>query len=86
MEVAIWDTYVTRKNGRVMHFDIVVPRTLKDEKLIYTFGKEYLQSKSEVGQSLTSQECRFCHVEKATEKMIDSIHQKGYYIIELQNC
>ncbi|MFY8036472.1 MAG: DUF2024 family protein [Cyclobacteriaceae bacterium] len=86
MEVAIWDTYVTRKSGRVMHFDIVVPRTLKDEKLIYTFGKEYLQSKSEAEQSLTSQECRFCHVEKATEKMIDSIHQKGYYIIELQNC
>ncbi len=86
MEVAIWDTYVVRKNGLTMHFDIVVPTTIKNKEVIYTFGKEYLQSKSEEGQPLSSKECRFCHIEQASTKMIESIHQKGYYIIEMQNC
>lgn len=86
MEVAIWDTYVVRKNGLTMHFDIVVPATIKNKEDIYTFGKEYLQSKSEEGQLLSSRECRFCHIEQASAEMIERIQQKGYYIIEMQNC
>lgn len=86
MKIAVWDTYVTRKTGSIMHFDIIVPFDLKDEKLIFTFGKEYLQSKGEGSQPLNSKECRFCHIEQASPTMIESIHQKGYYIIELKNC
>lgn len=86
MEVAIWDTYVVRKNGLTMHFDIVVPAAIKNKEVIYTFGKEYLQSKSEEGQPLSSRECRFCHIEQASAEMIERIQQKGYYIIEMQNC
>jgi hypothetical protein len=86
MQVAIWDTYVTKKNGSVMHFDIIAPDHLKDEHLIYTFGKEYLQSKNQENQPLTAKECRFCHIEEATNEMVSSIQQKGYYIIEMQNC
>ena len=25
MNVAVWDTYVTKKDGNVMHFDIIAP-------------------------------------------------------------
>ncbi len=86
MKVAVWDTYVTKKDGSVMHFDIIAPDSVKDEKIIYNFGKDYLLSKNEGDQSLTAKECRFCHIETATEKMILSIQQKGYYIIEMENC
>jgi hypothetical protein len=86
MQVAVWDTYVTRKDGRVMHFDIMVPDHIKDEKMIYTFGKEYLKSKNEENQSLTANECRYCHIEKANPKMEASIQEKGYYVLEMQNC
>ena len=86
MQVAVWDTYVTKKDGSVMHFDIIAPDHIKEEEIIYTFGKDYLQSKNQENQPLTSKECIFCHIEKATDEMIISIQQKGYYIIEMQNC
>ncbi len=86
MQVAVWDTYVTKKDGAVMHFDIIVPDHITDEKTIHTFGKEYLLSKNQGNQPLTAKECSFCHIEKATDEMALSIQQRGYYIIEMQNC
>lgn len=86
MKVAVWDTYVTKKNGNVMHFDIIVPQELKDNEVIFNFGKEYLKTKEQEGQPLTSKECRFCHIEKASQQMVDAINKKGYYIIEMENC
>lgn len=86
MKVAVWDTYVRKKNGTVMNFDIMVPDSQKDETIIYGYGKEYLQSKSIVGYELTSEECTFCHIEQATDEVIQCIDDKGYYILELSNC
>jgi len=86
MQVAVWDTYVTKKDGSVMHFDIIAPEHIKEEEIIYTFGKDYLQSKKQENQPLTAKECSFCHIENATAEMVLSIQQKGYYIIEMQNC
>ena len=86
MKVAVWDTYVTRKDGQVMHFDILVPSDIRNEETIFTFGKDYLQSKNEGGQVLSAKECQFCHVEQATDEMVAAIQQKGYYIVEMQNC
>ncbi|HOY28005.1 MAG TPA: DUF2024 family protein, partial [Flavobacteriales bacterium] len=62
VEVAVWDTYVTRKDGRVMHFDIIVPSSQRDTAVIHGYGRAYLESKGQGGQSLTAKECRFCHV------------------------
>jgi len=86
MEVAVWDTYVTKKDGRVMHFDIIVPKHIKDEKIIFGYGCEYLKSKNEEGQSLTARECRFCHIEIAAAVVEAMIQKQGYYILEIQNC
>ena len=38
MKVAVWDTYVKRKDGRVMNFDILVPADEMNEERIFTFG------------------------------------------------
>ena len=86
MQVAVWDTYVTKKDGAVMHFDIIAPDHIRDEKTIHTFGKKYLLSKNQENQLLAAKECSFCHIEKATDEMELSILQRGYYIIEMQNC
>lgn len=86
MKVAVWDTYVTKKDGRVMHFDIVVPHHLRDESIIYSFGKDYLKSKDMEDLPLTAKEWSLCHVERATAEVELHIRQKGYYIIEMQGC
>lgn len=86
MRVAVWDTYITRKDGSIMHFDIIAPDIIKDETLIHTFGKDYLQSKNQDGQPLTAKECRFCHIEAATPEMEAAINRKGYFILEMENC
>lgn len=86
MNVSVFDTYVRRSDGRVMHFDILVPDTEEDLTLIHGYGREYLKSKGQEGAILGSKECRFCHIERATADIIKSIEERGYYIIEMENC
>ncbi len=86
MKVSIWDTYVHRKNGKTMHFDIVVPSHLKDEETIFGYGKEYLKTKAYQTDDVTTKECQFCHIEQANHEMISKIKEKGYFIIEIENC
>jgi hypothetical protein len=86
MQVRVWDTYVERKDGRVMHFDIIAPDAIVAPVIIYQYGKEYLEKKSEGEQVLSSEECRFCHIEEAAPEIRDAIARDGYYILEMQNC
>ncbi len=86
MKVAVWDTYVTKKDGTVMHFDILAPAEIKDTSVIYSYGKDYIKTKGQEGQALTSKECRFCHIETLQPIWEDDIVKQGYYIIEMENC
>ncbi len=86
MKIAVWDTYVTKKDGSVMHFDILAPEEIKDAKLIFDYGKEYIKTKGQEGQALTSKECRFCHVEMLRPDWEADILKQGYHIIEMENC
>lgn len=86
MKVAVFDTYVTKKDGTTMHFDILIPEHEKDESRVYTFGRAYLAEKKQEGQPLTSKECRFCHMEQASEKVLSDIGLRGYSIVEMEGC
>lgn len=86
LKVSVYDTYVPKKQGGVMHFDILVDSKEKDLEKIYSYGKEYLESKGQTGQPLTAKECRYCHVENARGPVEDSIIAKGYFIIEMEGC
>ncbi len=86
MKIAVWDTYVKRKDGLIMHFDILVPSEMTNETNIFNFGLDYLKNKPFKNGELSSKECVFCHIEEATQSMIDEIKRKGYYIIEMENC
>lgn len=85
-EVAVWDTYVTRKDGRVMHFDIIAPSSQRDKTVIHGYGQAYLESKGQGGQTLTAKECRFCHVRALQPKWEADIERQGYFILEMENC
>jgi len=86
MKVSVWDTYVKRKDGLTMHFDILVPSELTNESAIFNYGIEYLKSKPYETGALSAKECRLCHIEEATQPMIDEINERGFYIIEMANC
>lgn len=85
MQVAVWDTYVTKKDGSTMHFDIIAPVDTNDPNQIYEYGREYLKTKGQEDQPLTSKECTFCHIETLKPENESEIKQKGYYIIEMEN-
>ncbi|WP_299888798.1 DUF2024 family protein [uncultured Lacinutrix sp.] len=86
MKIAVWDTYVEKEDGIIMHFDILVPDQVTDKSFIFDFGMHYLNTKPFKTGQITTKECRFCHIEEATEDMIASIAEKGYTIIEMENC
>ncbi|WP_422859054.1 DUF2024 family protein [Flagellimonas sp. S174] len=86
MKVSVWDTYVNRNDGIVMHFDILVPITVTEEETIFRFGKKYLDTKPFSTGELSAKKCRFCHIEHATEEMVTSIENEGFTIIEMENC
>lgn len=85
MKVAVWDTYVTRKDGKIMHFDILVNENDKAEE-VFEYGKNYLKTVSQEGQVLTSKECNFCHIDIAPEAIEKQILENGFSIIEMENC
>ncbi|GIV22370.1 MAG: hypothetical protein KatS3mg025_0029 [Bacteroidia bacterium] len=86
MKVAVWDTYVQRKDGRIMHFDIIVPAEVTDTAQIFAYGRAYLATKGEAGQPLTARNCRFCHIETVRPAWEKAIRTQGYAIHEMENC
>lgn len=86
MKVAVWDTYVTKNDGTIMHFDIIVPAEQNNEKIIYGYGKEYLKSKAQEAELISSKECRLCHFEMMKPQWEKDIKEKGYFIYEMENC
>lgn len=85
MDVAIFDTYVKRREGGYMHFDIIVSADTNYENVL-TFGNAYLKSKSIDKQSVSSRDCRFCHVQEISPMWEQSIRQQGYHIYEIEGC
>ncbi len=83
MPVAVWDTYAKKKNGNVLHFDIIVPEGFQNQNAIYRFGQSFLASKGESESVLNAERCRFCHIEAPTEEMKQAIDSNGHYILEM---
>jgi hypothetical protein len=85
MECAVYDTYVTKKDGRTMHFDVVVEASTPHEKAI-EYGKEYLGASGQAGQKMTQEECHFCHIQAAPPFVENAIKQNGYWIQKMEGC
>lgn len=83
MQVVVWDTYVKKRDGNVLHFDIIAPERLTSAETIYRYGREYLTACGEAGAMLDVAECRRCHVETPTDEMLAAIARQGYFILDL---
>lgn len=89
MECAVYDTYVTKKDGKVMHFDVIVEATTPEDKRLekaIQYGKEYLASAGQETQKMTQEECQFCHIQEAPPMVEKDITAKGYYIQKMEGC
>ncbi len=86
LQVAVWDTYVKRSDGKRMHFDILVSSEITDSNVIFDFGKQYLKTKPFAAGELTTRECRFCHIEQASAEIEELIAENGYAIVEMEHC
>lgn len=86
MQVQIHDTYVDGKNGQ-MHFDVALEdKSENDNKVAVESGKKWLDSIGEKDAKITSEECQFCHVQSADEKVVSEIKKDGYSIIKMSGC
>ncbi|MEC5148057.1 DUF2024 family protein [Chitinophaga sp. 212800010-3] len=85
MKVAVFDTYVKRKAGGYLHFDIIVSDETPFEEVL-EFGNDYLTSRKESGLMVAHKDCRFCHFTEIIPRWEHQIAQKGYYIHELEGC
>ena len=80
----VFDTYVKSKNGHVMHFDVITDKN-NIEKAI-TFAKEWLKSIGEIDAKVTTEECRFCHIQSVSEEIEIEIMTNGYFIAKMEGC
>ena len=85
MEVAVFDTYVNKPNGGLMHFDVLVESNVSAEQA-RSYGRKYLEAKGIDNVTLTSKHCQFCHIEQPSTEIQMAIQRDGYAIIELQGC
>jgi hypothetical protein len=85
MQCAVYDTYVTKKDGKIMHFDVVVEANTPHEKAV-TYGKKFLESVGEGEQRMTQEECQFCHIQQAPAMIEADIQSSGYYIQKMEGC
>ena len=75
MECAVYDTYVTKKDGKTMHFDVIVESSTPHEKAI-GYGKEYLKDAGQEGQSITQENVNSV-TSKSAKIVEDSIQNPG---------
>jgi hypothetical protein len=86
MKIAVWDTYVQREDGKMMHFDILVDSSNVQADQVLELGRHYLGSKSFATDGLTARECRFCHIEEASPELVAQILLRNHAIVEMENC
>jgi len=85
MQCAVYDTYVQKKDGKTMHFDVIVEENTPHEKAI-EYGKQFLESAGQGCQTMTQEECQFCHIQEAPPAIERDIASKGFYIQIMEGC
>ena len=85
MKVAIWDIHAIKKDGGIIHFEIIVPNDIKNVALVYEYYRGFFKTKK-LRIKLSSVEYCIHHREVAASEIISVIKEKGYYIIEKEGC
>jgi hypothetical protein len=85
MECAVYDTYIRKKDGKTMQFDVIVEASTPHERAI-EYGSQYLSIAGQTGQKMTQEECQFCHIQEAPPFVEKAIEQNGYWIQKMEGC
>ena len=84
MQIHVYDTYVTAKDGHTMHFDVFTE--VKDDQKAVEYAKQWLISIGEGDAVISSEECRFCHSQGAPDHVVAAIKKDGYFIYKMEGC
>ncbi|MEK1940003.1 MAG: DUF2024 family protein [Pseudomonas sp.] len=82
MNVKIFDTHVRTRDGRYLHFDVVMAGG--DNAQASQIASSWLAAQGLAADDIQQSQCQFCHSEIASPPMQRAIAEQGYYIITLQ--
>jgi hypothetical protein len=85
MKTDVFDSYAYLANGKVMHFDVLVPSGTTKEKAL-AYAEAFLASVGVASVELQSMRCNFCHSEMAHDNVVDSINNAGHFILQMEGC
>ena len=84
-KIHVFDTYATRKNGRIMHFDVVLAE--RDDAKALASARQWLASLGETDAEVSQERCCYCHSEEQAPPQIEQeISDRGYAIYRLEGC
>lgn len=84
MSVKVFDTHVRTKDGRYLHFDVLIDSN--DPELAKSYARRFLDELGVQDEDISQNECRFCHVEPTNPVVAEAISRQGHFIIKLQGC
>lgn len=84
MKVNVFDTHVRTRDGRYLHFDVLIEGN--DQGRANQFAQDWMAERGLQGDDIEQSRCQFCHSEPAHPEVAEAIGSKGYFIIPLQGC
>lgn len=84
MEVKIFDTHVRTRDGRYLHFDVLVTEELGARA--GEFARRWLARRGIDEADISQGHCSYCHSEIATAEVAEAIRLHGHYILPLEGC
>ncbi|MEN0105557.1 MAG: DUF2024 family protein [Pseudomonas sp.] len=82
MKVNVFDTHVRTRDGRYLHFDVLIEG--HDQARANQFATQYLADRGITDADVEQSRCQFCHTEPAHPQIAAAVANQGYYILELQ--
>lgn len=84
-QIHVFDTYATCSDGRIMHFDVILPE--KDAGKALSYAREWLTEIGEADAALGQERCCYCHSEaQAPAEMENEFAKRGYAIYRMEGC
>ncbi|UUT22919.1 DUF2024 family protein [Pseudomonas sp. T8] len=84
MKVNVFDTHVRTRDGRYLHFDVLIEGN--DETRAKQYASEWMIHRGIQDADIELSRCQFCHSEPANPEVAAAIVSQGYFIIKLQGC
>ncbi|CAN7333094.1 DUF2024 family protein [Aquipseudomonas alcaligenes] len=82
MQIKVFDTHVRTRDGRYLHFDVLIDSA--EQPRAERFARDWLGSLGLANADIAQSQCLYCHSESAPEPVAAAMARDGYFIIPLQ--